>query len=527
MWRLAFAALPVGALFLVRALGGGPSQADTPTPSAEPSASASPSPSPSPQATTEPLTPFPSLPAPLPPAVPAGPAKATLDPAYPGSLRPGDWVQVTGTDSCLNVRSDPRLPAPQPDGQTYDNVLNCLPDGFVGWLDSTVWGDKTSLPVNAEGRWWWRITGQGWAADEWLTFHHRGGYPWPERRDLAGSGLIAYIGSDNGLWLVNADGSGERQLVPPAPNEYYDGLSWSPAGDRLAFTVSAPGTDPAAATVTRLIDLAGSTIAEYPGLSTTVWAPVGERVAALRVSSYGDLMGYHAVPVVVDLSTAVETAIGPHGMYMTPPVWSPDAGALAFVCVSSVSQIYQADGTVSETRMDCGGDGLRIVSADGNGAQVVLPFDAQSGAAYGSPSWSPDGGTIALSGHWGNSGCRGWLPFYVDTQQLGTCIELPPPGGMGGRCGGPEDVASDWSADGSKLIYHTEFGAGRNGVFIADLLTGEATLVPFVPAWHVTVSPDGRNLAFGGSGYVWLAGLDGSNLTLLAEGHSPAWQPLP
>jgi len=43
----------------------------------------------------------------------------------------------------------------------------------------------------------------------------------------------------------------------------------------------------------------------------------------------------------------------------------------------------------------------------------------------------------------------------------------------------------------------------------------------------VSLAPDGVNLTYDSGGYIWVAGLDGSNLTLLAEGHSPAWQPLP
>ncbi len=87
------------------------------------------------------------------------------------------------------------MPVPLPDGTVHDNVLNCLPDGFVGRLDAIWlgWSDKT-LPVNTDGRWWWHIVGQGWAADEFLAFHHQGGLPWPERPDLANAGLIAYIG---------------------------------------------------------------------------------------------------------------------------------------------------------------------------------------------------------------------------------------------------------------------------------------------------------------------------------------------
>src|SRR5262245_42664252 len=140
MWRLAIAAVPILALALVL-VGGVASQSETPaaTPETSPSGSPSPSPSPSqsvdPSATPEPLLPPPPLPDPN-----SGQPKPAVDPGYPGTLRPGDWVQIHGTDSCLNIRWEPRVPVAQPGVPSYDNVLNCLPDGFVGRLDVNGWG---------------------------------------------------------------------------------------------------------------------------------------------------------------------------------------------------------------------------------------------------------------------------------------------------------------------------------------------------------------------------------------------------
>jgi hypothetical protein len=214
MWRLAFAAVSVLTLALALA-GGVASQTDSPTPSPEtsesPSPSASPSPEPSP--TPEFLPPAPP-PTPFDPNAPP-PASASPNPAHTGTLRAGDWVQITGTDSCLNMRYLPQMPVPGPDGAILDNVLNCLPDGFVGRLDAFGLAYQATAPVFADGRWWWHIVGQGWAAEEFLTFHHQGALPWPERPDLANDGLIAYFGSDNSIWLMNADGSHQRPIVGP------------------------------------------------------------------------------------------------------------------------------------------------------------------------------------------------------------------------------------------------------------------------------------------------------------------------
>ena len=519
MWRLALVALPVAALILARALGGGPSQADTPAPSVEPSASSSPSPSPSPQPTTEPLTPSPSPPASPPPAVPAGPATATLDPAYPGSLRPGDWVRVTNTDSCLNVRWEPGPPVLPPGAQPYDNILNCLPDGFVGRLESTIWADKTSLPVNTDGRWWWHLAGQGWAADEWLTLHHQGGIPWPERPDLGGSGLIAYIGTDNGIWLMDADGTDRRFVVGADPNQWVLPAQWSPQGDRLAFSLGRPdGTQ-----TTRVIDLNGSILMDIPGLSDPRWSPNGRHLSGVRFI-WGGMGGIVATPVVFDTANASEWTVGPATNSYQSLAWSPDGSSLAFVCTSGY--IGQPDGTVViDEGRNCYGDGLRIVSVDGSNARVLIPTGTQSGY-ISEPSWSPSGQTIAVTSMQAQGGCSGYAVVDVASAAVTSCLSPPSVSSLrGGGCGGPGMSASTWTADG-RLVYSVP-GAGQSGVFVHDPATGVQTFIPNMSAGKVSLSSDSGHLAFAGGGYIWVAGLDGSNLTLLAEGHSAAWQPQP
>src|SRR3990172_7943822 len=264
MRRLAFLSLPL--LAFVLAGGGTPGlDADTPSPSPSPSPSAEPSPSPLP-------SPTPVLEEKGPPVqkddLLGSPAPSpSPNPDYHGSLKPGDWVQVTGTGDCLNVRLFPGSPPPPPpdaalppDFQTPDNVINCLPDGFVGRLRQ---GDQQQMPVSADGHWWWNIAGVGWVAEDWLAFHHEGGLPWPQRPELAGAGLIAFMRNDGAIWLMNADGSGQRQLVPGGPDKgglMY--LEWAPTGDRLSVTRQA-WTEGGGVTSTQVYDLAGILVAGY------------------------------------------------------------------------------------------------------------------------------------------------------------------------------------------------------------------------------------------------------------------------
>jgi Tol biopolymer transport system component len=528
MWRLAFAAAPVLVLALVLA-GGVASQTDTPTPSPEATESESPSPSPSPSPEASPT---PEVLPPPPPATPFDPnppepAPPWSNPGYTGSLRAGDWVQITGTDSCLNMRYQPQMPVPGQDGIARDNVLNCLPDGFIGKLDAFGMAYQSPAPVFADGRWWWHIVGQGWAAEEFLTFHHQGGMPWPPRPELASAGLIAYIATDNSIWLMGADGSNQRPIVgSPGQGAYIQSLRWSPRGDMLSYTLRRWDVSPSMIT-TQVIDLNGAVIAEYPGLAEALWSPGGGRFSALRVNQDGDLGGYYAAPVVLDLDTRAEVPVGPVMSGYSAPAWSPDGNSLAFVCISNYN--VQPDGSVVvDPERSCGGDGLRIAAADGSGSRVILPMNPTTGPYFSNPSWSRGGGTIAVySIQQDGGGCRGYAFVDVATGAVGGCASLPAQAlFIGGRCGGGTEMgASTWTADG-RLIFSAQ-GAGESGVFVHIPATGARTVVPNMNAEPASLSPTGVDLTFGGGGHIWVAGLDGSNLTLVAEGHSPAWQPQP
>jgi WD40 repeat protein len=428
-------------------------------------------------------------------------------------------VQITGTGSCLNLRWEPLIPTTQPDGTTYANVINCLPDGFIGRLDASG-GGRATIPVLESGRWWWHILGQGWAAEEWLTFHHQSGIPWPGRPDLANAGLIAYIGADNGLWVVNADGGNARPLLGWDPNRWVQSVRWSPLGDHLAISIGR--TDGTQATL--VVDVNGTVISEIAGLAEQNWSPSAGHLAGVKQTPNG-AGGFQATPIVLDLATGAESAIGPATYSYPAPVWSPDGSSLAFICTSGY--VTLPDGTVViEEGRDCHGDGLRVVSADGSNPRVLLPTGPQGDGGYlFGPAWSPSGTTIAITSMRPGS-CNGYALVDVASAAVTACVS--PPGMesfVGGGCGGPGMSAATWAADG-RLVFSAP-AAGHSGLFVHDAGSGAQTFIPTMSTSQISVTSDGMNLTFGSGGFIWVAGLDGSNLTLLAEGHSPAWQPLP
>ena len=525
MTRLALLLARMAVIFAVAAicLGSASLSADnetSPTPSPSPEASPSPSPEPTPEPTPDFSVPAPVVtPEPTPSPPPA--------PVHAGPLKEGDWVQVTGTDSCLNVRMQPSLAPAYPDGDPSTAVMNCLPDGFIARLGYGVTLGGQQMPVNTGGHWWWYLVGQGWAAEDWLAFHHEGGMPYPVRSELAGGGLIAYIGADQNLWVVNADGSGPRVIATRGNEQQsFSQPQWSPLGNLLAFTVHS--YDPAAPqALTRVVDPNGGVVAEYDRIVEAVWSPDGTKLSAIGYENSGDMGGYKGAPVVLDLATGVVTRIGPSGSYTGAAAWSPDGTQLAYTCVSWTSSEQQSDGTIKETRVDCGGDGVRLVTPDGVHARVLVPFDNGSAEYYSSPSWSPDGQTIALSTSAStDGGCRGYRTVSAASGALGGCIALPPWGGFGGGCGGSSETgATDWSPDGRYLAYHSMFGAGTNGVYLRDMATGATRVIPSNQPSSISFSNDGAHLAFANAGYIWVVDPDGTGLAVLGAGYSPAWQP--
>lgn len=466
----------------------------------------------------------------VPVVTPAPPASWSPPAGYTGALRYGNWVQVAGAETCLNVRAVPGLIYPNTDPPQDVPTLNCLPDGFIGQLSfgpNYDWSYGQPVPVQADGHWWWNLLGQGWVAEDWLTFlSEESASPYSTRPELAGAGLIAFVRND-GVWVANADGTSPHLLYQTDPNhETVTTLRWSPDGQLLALGLTL-ANDLANYAATQIVDLNGSLVAEYPGLSEPSFSPDGASLAGLRVSQPGGLGGYQATPVVLDRETGAETPVGPAGaFFLQGPQWSPDGLSLTFVCVGGTSTTWQPDGSYVEQVIDCGGDGIQVVSVVDGSKQVVAPTTLNGGPFYLAPTFSPDGSMIAASV--GNSDCDGYALFDVASGTRQTCFSLPAYGNFGGSCGGSaESGASDWSPDGTKLAYHWQFRAGQNGVALVDVATGDREMILTTGAASIDFSRDGQHLVFESAGYIWTADSDATDVTRMTDGRLPAWQPLP
>jgi WD40 repeat protein len=413
------------------------------------------------------------------------------------------------------------LPADQGSGPVP--VYNCLPDGFTGTItnDAAFVGTLT-VPLLADGHWWWYMLGQGWVAEDWLA-------PVQAPAKPIGAGLIAFTRQD-GVWLMNADGGDQRLILPVDTNvDSVNTLSWSPDGTLLAVGLWL--TSPVPGPTTRLIDVQGVVVAEYPLFSDGTWSPRGGFLAGYRWDPVGLTSGLWPVPVTMSLQDDSMVEVGPHmqgGNYRL--TWSADGLSLAYTCFSSSATA--TDNTGGSVVLDTvceGGDGLRVVPAAGGPSRVILPFTTGSGAYYSDPSWSPTGESLVVLATGLAAGCSGFLLINPVTGESTTCIALPTNSlALFGRCGGDYATgASAWSNDGRRLAYHTQATLGESGLVLVDVITGEETKVPSLYATSVEFSPDDSRVLFAADNHIWTAGADGGSLARLAQGGLPVWQPVP
>ena len=252
-----------------------------------------------------------------------------------------------------------------------------------------------------------------------------------------GGGLIAYTsleGNDWQIYLVNADGSGQRKVTMGVRGGYEP--NWSPDGTKIVFQYGGLWiADIISSEISRIPLSVESNKLPNEYLVKPAWAPIGEWIAFWNESgTRGD--SYLIRPDGTDMRLLTDANnISRDGNL----VWSPDGKQRAY-------SAYR-DGQIVEIYiMDVG---------------AALQGTATSRQLTDSPafnlvtSWSPDGSRLAFS-----SDRDGNTEIYLMNIDGGNVVRLT------------NDPASDtqpaWSSDGKQIAFASDRD-GNSEIYILDV----------------------------------------------------------
>ncbi len=198
---------------------------------------------------------------------------------------------------------------------------------------------------------------------------------------------------DEGIAVVNRDGSGFRRLTsPPSSGSVFAidvAAAWSPDGATIVFTrITTDATDQAdisATTALYTVPAAGGTATAVAGAAdgyTGDWSPDGSKIVFTALPADAD----QGPITVVNRDGSGRTTLGSAVGLM--PAWSPDGSTIAYATITSVDADRQRAEDVAQ---------IATVPAAGGTPRVLAPTrpsSARTVAEY--PAWTPDGEAIVF-----------------------------------------------------------------------------------------------------------------------------------
>jgi TolB protein len=271
----------------------------------------------------------------------------------------------------------------------------------------------------------------------------------------------AYSADSTDLWTVNADGTGMFQ-VTDLPAEY-TGYRWLPSpsngdvtfvsddvvdfADDLSDFAILFGVDPGGGKPRKLLDagcpfLSGKSCDEGVGVTSVDWSPDGSRIAyslfGYGPTSLGDREGIYVMNAETEQVHQLTSCTDPCARQEDVD-WSPDGSRIAY---------RQADHSLCDWMNSFDGScSIHTMKPDGTD-RVKLPIGSVVDPV--SPSWSPDGASIAFSGRVGED----WFVYTM-------ALDGSEPTQLAADLPSPEQTQPAWSPDGSTIAFVTWDGAAE------------------------------------------------------------------
>jgi TolB protein len=331
--------------------------------------------------------------------------------------------------------------------------------------------------------------------------------------DVLPSGEIAFVRetvSGAKLWIVNADGSGAREVSDVPVYSLSSYLDWSPDGSHIVFSAyegQLVVVNLQTNVSRRFLDT-GCDVNGYCVWSPQ-WSPDGN---AILTRTNQDSAQPKIVIFRPDGTTEREITLPATLMKFANspadyPQWSPDGNRIAFM------------GEVDERPELV----LGIVNADG-----TQPTRLDVGELWTlAPSWSPDGTHLVFFGV-DSTGSYDLYTFEIATAKLTKLVN--------GVSAGSEVPL--WSPDGRWIAYVGQNVSGVEDIYVVEVETGkinqlsDGPMLNLSPSW----SPDSKFVVFSSQlqqnppkTALMIAAVDGSTTHQLTDGTptdtSPIWSP--